>query len=532
VASHGIGAKRIAANFQDGWILIAAGVSGIALRVWVMLSPMGRIDSDGAVKGLMAIAWLKHSDPVLGPAFLWGQAYGGTQGVALTAASFAIFGVSPAALQITEVVEAALALAALYVLGRTLLDRRAATLATAVALVWPAAYIWWSTAPSGSYWPSLAFSFLALSLLARVTRSPSSDGNAPLRSLRRPVVMIGGAGLLAGQALWANPQSLYVLLPGLAWFLPDLLRHLRYVVVGVVSATIGGAPWIWANLRSDFASLHYPSYPSTHNSYFDHLVAFFHFLLPQALGLQQAQSRAWLGDGVGAMVEVALIVGIGISGWVEFKNRRRTGFGLVISMILIFPFLFAFSREGYFTERPRYVIFLWPFLCLWVGRQLSLLSARRRPMLDYLVQVVVLTAFASTSLVMLGQFNQQRLFEHAAPDRLAPPDSASLVELMDSHKVAFAFSNYWLAYQATFYSDERLRVSPFAEIRDQALARQVRHSADPGYAFLSTSRSLSACERDLRGLSIPFTIYRQAQFTLLVPKSKVLPTMLPGSRDW
>src|SRR5690348_7743800 len=54
-------------------IFVLVGVA-IALRVWVLRSPVGRADSDEAVVALMARAILHGHHPT----FFWGQPYGGT----------------------------------------------------------------------------------------------------------------------------------------------------------------------------------------------------------------------------------------------------------------------------------------------------------------------------------------------------------------------------------------------------------------------------------------------------------------------
>ena len=65
-----------------------AVIGGLVARVIVYRSPIGYVDADEAVWGLMA----RHAVHGEISAFFWGQAYGGTQEVLAVAALFAAFG--------------------------------------------------------------------------------------------------------------------------------------------------------------------------------------------------------------------------------------------------------------------------------------------------------------------------------------------------------------------------------------------------------------------------------------------------------
>ena len=55
-------------------LVLALVVAGIVLRVWVLASSLGQLDSDEAVVGLMANA-IRHGHL---STYYWGQNYGGT----------------------------------------------------------------------------------------------------------------------------------------------------------------------------------------------------------------------------------------------------------------------------------------------------------------------------------------------------------------------------------------------------------------------------------------------------------------------
>ena len=69
-----------------GGALAAVLVTGIALRVWIYLSVLGRPNSDESVVGLMVLHAMRGDFST----FFWGSAYGGPQEVLLSVPVFAV----------------------------------------------------------------------------------------------------------------------------------------------------------------------------------------------------------------------------------------------------------------------------------------------------------------------------------------------------------------------------------------------------------------------------------------------------------
>src|SRR5215207_3042977 len=70
------------------FVVAAGALAGLALRVWTLSTPLGALDADEAVRGLMA----RHALDGELSVFYWAQAYGGTHETALTAVTFAAVG--------------------------------------------------------------------------------------------------------------------------------------------------------------------------------------------------------------------------------------------------------------------------------------------------------------------------------------------------------------------------------------------------------------------------------------------------------
>jgi hypothetical protein len=79
-------------------VLGTAIVAGVALRAWLLSNSLGTLDADEAVWGLMA----RHVLDGELTTFYWGQPYGGTLEVFLTAPVFAVLGSSTLALKLVD----------------------------------------------------------------------------------------------------------------------------------------------------------------------------------------------------------------------------------------------------------------------------------------------------------------------------------------------------------------------------------------------------------------------------------------------
>ena len=107
-------------------VAVAAGVlAGVVLRVLVLRSGLGALDSDEAVAGLI-VRHLIKGDPTT---FFWGQAYGGTPGTIVHAPFVAVLGTTPMALKLGALLVDAAATLLLFAIGRRVADHRAGVIA-------------------------------------------------------------------------------------------------------------------------------------------------------------------------------------------------------------------------------------------------------------------------------------------------------------------------------------------------------------------------------------------------------------------
>ena len=180
-------------------VAIVAAI-GVALRVVVYRSSIGRLDGDEATWGLMA----RHAAHGQFTAFFWSQPYGGTQEVLIVALLFMLFGTH---LVLMRIVPIALALASSVVIWRigkrTIGDLPAVT-AALLFWIWPPYLLWKLQIWHGFYGAGVLYSTLVLLLVLRLAEEPS----------KRDVALLG---LVLGLAFWEDVQTVTVIVPALLW---------------------------------------------------------------------------------------------------------------------------------------------------------------------------------------------------------------------------------------------------------------------------------------------------------------------------
>ncbi len=466
---------------------------GLVLRIWMIQSPVGRIDSDDAIVGLMA-RHFSHGEFV---AYYWGQAYGGSIEPLLASAFFTVLGVTPFALKLATVAWSALAAYLVYLVGRPLVGEAAARVGAVLFWIAPAAFLYWSTR-AGSYWASLCLGLLAVLVLVR---SPSEE--------RWPPWLVAGFGALVGLCWWANPQTGYLVLPAglLSW--RRLARQWRLAPLGLLGAVVGALPGLAWNLRHEWGSLALPpGQPGI--GYVDHLRSFFELVLPSALGLKAAFSGPWVPAGrlVYLAVLVAFVVGVA---------RRRRGKGVLFAVACAYPFLYALSPATWYTGHPRYALFLWPVAALLVAA----LAAPRRT-----VAVALLAAVVVVSTAQARDLETRGVTDAAAYGVAIPDHFGDLKSLLAAERVRYAFSDYWIAYRATFEMDERAIITPFVNVRYGPYDREVRASSAPAYVLLTRSPAYGRFQRAAADRGISLRMVERGDFAVIFPGRKVLPEEL------
>ena len=447
------------------WPLLIGGavVAGAALRLWILTGPLGMAESDEAIVGLMARHALEGELKV----FYWVNYYSGTQEVLLTAGLFALVGPSVAALKLVPVaLLGALALVT-WRIGRLTVGEPAARLGAALLWVWPPFLVFWSTKARSAYGVGPLCGAVVLWMAIRLRDRP--------RRLDAAIL-----GFALGCGIWSTQQSLLLGLPALAWLLarrPGVLRLTHYAVAG---AAVGAAPWLaWNATHGLKGVLPVTSVEGQHTTYLGRLGDLFTVVLPEWLGLRLPYSRDWL---VWRPLGVALTAAALALLLFAITRRTRRTEPLVVAVVL-YPFIYAATSFTFFTDEPRYLIFIAPVLTL------LLASALARPA----VAATALALGVAWTAFYLVRLEDQGRFRYVGQ----PTNMAPLISLLDRERQDRVFADYWIAYRLDFESGERIIATSTGFVRNQEYDELVKTAKDPAYVYVEGSAQDAAARRRL-----------------------------------
>lgn len=475
--------------FVRASVVVGVLAAGLAIRWWVLSTPLGEVDQDEAVLGLMARHVLDGEVSV----FFWGQAYGGAQEAVLTAGVFALFGPGALTLKLVPLALYGVATALVWRVGRRAVGEPAATVGALLFWLGPAFFVLRSTRAYGFYGTAMVVSLAVLLVVLRLRERDSLPETAAL-------------GLLLGVGWWTTPQIVFVAAPALVWLVAGTHRLLRRVPVMALGAVLGAAPWLVWNLRHAWMSLDTDIFAGIgDNSYADHLRGFFNPLLPMALGLRVPYSRAWIPwRPLALAVYAALVLGFA---FLALGRRRRAE--LLVVVALAYPFLYSLSPAAFYLFEPRYLFLLSPVLALLLARALA--GPARG--------LVGVAAVAALCVAGLRQID--------VPDPVnAPRSLRPVISVLDEHRVDRLFAAYTVAHRLGFDSDERIAAAPIEYIRHPPLERRVRARPVPAYLLVAGSPVQAQFEAGLGRLGLDATRTAVGPFELYLPSGRVLP------EDW
>jgi len=432
--------------FQIG--LAAALVVGLALRLAVIASPLGEIDGDEAVVGLMArhIAFLGER-----PVFYWGQPYLGSLEAFSAAPLFRVFDSSTPLLKLVPTAYSLGFLALSALLARDLFGDQAGLATAGYLAIPPAMWAVWSTKARGGYAELLFLGEALLCVSLALARSPN----------RRLALLWG---ILAGLAFWTHLLAVVYLVPAVAFLVLARRRAWSAKLSGlaILGALFGMTPLIIENLAHGFltvAALLQP--PDLPVDPFAQFLRFFRVGVPVLLGLgQPTTSQAlfdqdWLQRPAGHL-SVALLALLVVGGSVllfapALKRVVTCGFDLrsapsmLVLLALVVPPVVAVTRFGFFVSEPRYALPLYSCVPLLAGA----LWRAPWPKLRWPVVAAVLVfnvwSLASTDL---------RLWRPEDTPDSTVATRAQLVQYLvaqDRHQV---YTDYWIGYPIMFETRE------------------------------------------------------------------------------
>jgi hypothetical protein len=487
--------------------LTAALAVGLALRLAVIASPLGEIDGDEAIVGLMArhIAFVGER-----PVFYWGQPYLGSLEAFSAAPLFRLFDSSTLLLKLVPTAYSLGFLALSATIARRLFGTGPALATAAYLAVPPAMWAVWSTKARGGYAELLCLGQALLLVTLLLAQSPS----------RRLAVLWG---ILAGLAVWTHLLAVVYLVPAVVFlglaYRQRAGRERREVVVevglAVLASVVAMAPLIVENLGDGFltlgALLQPADLPLDRAAQF---VRFFRVGVPVLLGLGQPTTsevmldQDWLMRPASHLWVAGLALLILSGGPVVYARsvRRLLACGadrlsepaLLVLLALVVPPIVALTRFGFLVSEPRYALPLYGTVPLLAGAlwRLPLPTARADVVRSAVVGAVL--AFNVWSLLS----TDVRLWR---PEDTPESTSATRAELVgylvagDRHQM---YTDYWIGYPIMF--ETRETVLPYVISggfnRYVPPADNVQRTPNPAWVFTPGMASESVFLTELAAL--------------------------------
>ncbi len=408
-------------------LLAAAVVLGLAFRIAIYVTSLGRLGIDEATWGLMA----RHAAHGHVSAFFWGQSYGGTQEVVAVAVLFAVFGTHLVLMRAVPILLSVAAALVLARIARRAYGEPAGAVAALLVWIWPIFAVWKMEIWSGFYGAALLYVALIVGLTLLLDEEPTS-------------ARIAAMGLVLGLSLWESVQTLAIVLPALAWLTIRRPRIWLRSWLALPGLVLGGLPWLLSNLRHDWWSLGFQGSGGTYESRFHGFVS---ATFPMALGLRVPYLVDWtFGPIVSVLLYGLCLAAIALAAW----RWRRSALSLLPFTIVAFPFLYAINGMTSSTLEPRYVVVLVPVLIL-AAASLATTVPRAAAIL------LAAALLSSVGLVRWLDWNNAPARANSLNDQVVA--LGPTIAALDRAGIDRAYATYAIAYRLTFDTRERIVVS-------------------------------------------------------------------------
>jgi Dolichyl-phosphate-mannose-protein mannosyltransferase len=476
--------------------LVALLLLGLVVRLAIIFSPLGELDGDEAVVGLMArhIAFLGER-----PVFYYGQPYLGSLEAFSVAPFFVLFDSNTLALKLVPTAYSLGFLVLSGLLARRLFGTGPALATVAYLALPPSMWAVWSTKARGGY-AELLFLGEAL-LLATLALGDSTS--------RRLALLWG---LLAGLAFWTHLLAIVYLLPAAAYLLLRRRAAWRPAELALLAggAVLGMLPLLLHNVLSGYptlmALLQPPDIPLDPAAQF---VRFFRVGIPVLAGLGQPTTsdvlfdQDWPRRPAGqAWVALLLIVVLAAGLAMHVRSVRElvrgkptdSGPALLLLLALVVPPVVAVTRFGFFVSEPRYALPLYAAVPLLAA---ALWRFARGPLLAGAAVAAVLAlnvwSMLSTDVRL---WRPQDALDSTVATR------AELVRSVTSEDRHQLYTDYWIGYPIMFETRETVLAYVISGGYNRYLppADNVQRTPNPAWVFTPGSEAERAFLDQLRSV--------------------------------
>lgn len=496
--------------------MVVVVAAAVALRIYVLDSPIGRLDGDEGVTAVMAQKILGGSFPV----FFGQQNYQGALEQYLQAGVLAVLPDSPLTLRLVQVALMAVAIGLAYVIAAQVTRSRwAGVLAAALLAVGPYYFIYKGIKSHGGY-DSAMVGALAMAAIAF----------ALARSGRRPWWAWLLAGLAGGLAMWGNPTALYVVAPVALWLLAvargSLVRSLGALAAGAV---IGLLPAIVSNLvGGEISPFRTSAQPAT--SFGERLGNLFDPVLGDFLGVHNADPALDPGmpaRAVVVMAIVALIAGLwhrrrGLWDLLRLRRSRAEPIDVILLALAIAPIIYAASPFTWYVGEPRYLFTLYPFAVIAAVAGIWAIRPREFRMAAAVTALIGLAFITSSTIAAAvergGALVTIRL------GAIYSEDLPQVARRLADEGASAAYAPFWMAGPLQFATGNQVAVASglWTQFPDQE--RQVRATRDAA-VVVPTDPGAGQVRTALERSGRTFREHAAGRFTVF---TRIAPPWRPG----
>jgi hypothetical protein len=429
----------------DARIALVLGLVAVLSRLPFVFEAYGLFSSDAAAQGVMALHILegKHH-----PVFLYNWSYIGSAKAILTAALALLVGDPVYAFALAAALVYGGLAAAVYFLTRTMAERAESVAASLYVIFSPGFLTAWGMGNEGNYPDVLALGTLSLVLAFRFLKD-ESDSQAP------PFWM----GFLGGLAFWIHILATYYLIAVVGILLLHRFGKKTPTRLGAFGAgfVIGDFPGILWNLSHDFQSFRWWGIDaSAGEPLTERLVraatqfaSVFDTSLAVLAGYWPKESPPFFfRAGLLLLFPAAFMV-------FAFRHREKlrsllrgriTPEAAALGFAVLVVLVFAQSRFGWMAEEPRYLLFLFSVVPIFVAGALFAL-ARLSP------YTRVLALGMAVALLLLSFRGAIRHYSQARESAVLNREFLSNLESLG---VRHVHSDYHLSYKYVFLSHGRM----------------------------------------------------------------------------
>lgn len=456
---------------SDTLLLMLCVCAAVVIRLDFMRAVRFAIDGDEAIVGLMG----KHILEGKGvPVFYYGQHYMGSLEALLASLSFSLFGMSPFTLQLVPLVWSVALVPLVYLVGQSVMGRRAGVVAAILMAVPPPALIVWSSKARGGFIEIVVLGTVALYLAMLWFRD--SRGR-----VRYPAAV----GFVLGLGWWVNNQIAYaiaaigvfatcqlVIRPIMDIFTGagaagSMRRFLMSSFVGVLSFLVGSSPYWVYNVQRGFPSAGMFGL-SKYEVFREHLDGLRFTALPMLIGAKRFWQKGyafWGAHELAWALYILPIFGVCVIRWRQWgrllvgRIDRREPVELFVLFCGACCGIFALSSYGWLVQAPRYLLPLYPALFILLGVAATSLSRVSSMASNIFVASIVCFHLAAAYFPERATAGEPVVFAGQRVER----DHQPLIEALNRLGIQRVRTNYWIGYRLAFETAEKITFSMLAE---------------------------------------------------------------------